>query len=141
MSFASPRWSRARDKNAYLCCVSCVSFQENGQKYLLQEKPDAMVLQETKCGDKQIPKEVANIPGYFTYFQRFLPSHPSLCFRFRLEIPFLKPRGTTVLTRAETDCLASRDRQARQCHAHSFISVQVGKRATPASPCSLRRNH
>ena len=37
-------------------------------KFLEKEGPDVVVLQETKCTNKDIPKEMKDLPGYFTYF-------------------------------------------------------------------------
>jgi len=33
-----------------------------------EEKPDILCLQETKAEPKQLPEEVKNVPGYFSYF-------------------------------------------------------------------------
>lgn len=38
---------------------------------LFEEKPDILCLQETKAEPDQLPEEVRNVPGYFSYF-----SHP-----------------------------------------------------------------
>jgi hypothetical protein len=44
-------------------------FQKDGLAYVKRESPDIMVFQETKCGLKDLPAEVKDVPGYHTYFQ------------------------------------------------------------------------
>src|ERR1035437_3778352 len=40
---------------------------------LFEEKPDILFLQETKAEPDQLPEEVRNVSGYFSYF-----SHPKI---------------------------------------------------------------
>ena len=37
-------------------------------KWLLEEQPDVICLQEVKATPEQLPEDVRNIPGYFSYF-------------------------------------------------------------------------
>ena len=62
--------------------VKIISWNTNGLRAtvkqgfftpLLKEKPDILCLQETKTTPEQLPEEVRNISGYFSYF-----SHPKL---------------------------------------------------------------
>ena len=43
------------------------SLQKGGLDYLSHEKPDILCLQETKCSESKLPKEV-NVAGYHTYW-------------------------------------------------------------------------
>ena len=61
--------------------VKIISWNTNGLRatakqgffapLLKKEKPDILCLQETKAEPDQLPEEVRNVPGYFSYF-----SHP-----------------------------------------------------------------
>jgi len=37
-------------------------------KFVAKEKPDILAIQETKADELQLPDEVRNMPGYFSYF-------------------------------------------------------------------------
>ena len=50
---------RATHKNGYLFPL------------LEKEKPDIFCAQETKAEPEQLPDEVRNIPGYYSYFNWF----------------------------------------------------------------------
>lgn len=58
-----------------LCFVCCRwrerSFVQraDGHQYITNATPDMCVLQETKCGAKDLPKEFRYADGYNTYFQ------------------------------------------------------------------------
>ena len=36
--------------------------------WILKEKPDIVCLQEVKAEPEQLPEEIRDIPGYFSYF-------------------------------------------------------------------------
>ena len=46
-------------------------YRRGDFKWVFKEKPDILCLQETKAEPEQLPEEIRNIPGYFSYF-----SHP-----------------------------------------------------------------
>lgn len=41
---------------------------KDGLAYVKSENPDIMTIQETKCADSKLPKEVKELEGYHTYF-------------------------------------------------------------------------
>ncbi len=43
-------------------------YKKGALEELLKEKPDIFCLQETKAHPEQLPEELRNVPGYFSYF-------------------------------------------------------------------------
>lgn len=44
------------------------SCLEKGIEFLNEENPDIFCIQETKCGDNEIPKEIKDFDGYYKYW-------------------------------------------------------------------------
>ncbi|XP_013185585.2 DNA-(apurinic or apyrimidinic site) endonuclease [Amyelois transitella] len=43
-------------------------LNKGGLDYIKYEKPDILCLQETKCAQEKLPDDVANLPGYHSYW-------------------------------------------------------------------------